>query len=109
MHHPSLSPARLPAPPPPQSVHNAMLALRKVVKRFEYKPKDARGPLHEIMNVTLPLLHTMSVQLLAEDSAEAGQVRRTRLFLFCFFVLFLQPAPRLFHSIPPLAPCTLCM
>lgn len=54
-----------------------MLALRKVVKRFEYKPKEARGPLHEIMKVTLPLLHSMSMQLLAENSVEAGQVRKT--------------------------------
>lgn len=65
-------------PPPPAScypsVHNAMLALRKVVKRFEYKPKEARGPLLEIMRVTLPLLLNMSNQLLAEDSNEAGQV-----------------------------------
>lgn len=59
---------------PPQRVHNAMLALRKVVKRFEYKPKESRGPLHDIMKVTLPLLLNMSLQLLAEDSVEAGQV-----------------------------------
>ncbi len=52
-----------------------MLALRKVVKRYEYKPKEARGPLLEIMRVTLPLLLNMSLQLLGEGSDEAGQVR----------------------------------
>lgn len=58
----------------PLRVHNAMLALRKVVKRYEYKPKEARGPLLEIMRVTLPLLLNMSLQLLGEASNEAGQV-----------------------------------
>lgn len=51
-----------------------MLALRKIVKRFEYKPKEARGPLLDIMRVTLPLLLNMATQLLAEDSTEAGEV-----------------------------------
>lgn len=68
--------------PPPPRVHNSMLALRKVVKRFEYKPKDARGPLLEIMRVTLPLLLNMSLQLLGEDSSEAGQVKKRRFFFF---------------------------
>lgn len=56
-------------------VHNVMLALRKVVKRFEFKPKDARGPLLAVMRVTLPILKPMSHQLIGDDSAEAGQVR----------------------------------
>ncbi|CAN0037466.1 unnamed protein product, partial [Sphacelaria rigidula] len=55
-------------------VHNAMLALRKIVKRFEFKPKDARGPLLAVMRITLPLLLAMSHQLIGDDSAEAGQV-----------------------------------
>lgn len=58
----------------PSRVHNSMLALRKVVKRFEYKPKDARGPLLDVMRLTMPLLLGMSHQLLADDSLEAGQV-----------------------------------
>lgn len=51
-----------------------MLALRKIVKRFEFKPKDARGPLLAVMRITLPLLLAMSHQLIGDDSAEAGQV-----------------------------------
>lgn len=56
-------------------VHNAMLALRKVVKRFEFKPKDARGPLLAVMRITMPLLNAMAYQLLNDDSLEAGQVK----------------------------------
>eukprot|EP00752_Nemacystus_decipiens_P010988 g9765.t1 len=73
-------------------VHNAMLALRKVVKRFEYKAKDARGPLHDIMKVTLPLLHSMSMQLLAEDSVEAGQVLKLALKVFWSCTQFAIPS-----------------
>ncbi|CAN0454723.1 unnamed protein product, partial [Hapterophycus canaliculatus] len=59
-----------------------MLALRKVVKRYEYKPKDDRGPLLETMRVTMPLLLNMSLQLLGEDSSEAGQVLKLALKVF---------------------------
>lgn len=55
-------------------VHNAMLGLRKLVKRYEYKAKEQRGPLLDVMRVTLPLLLSMSHQLVGDDSTEAGQV-----------------------------------
>ena len=45
------------------------------MKRYEYKPKDARAPLLAVMRVTLPLLLGMCHQLVGDDSAEAGQVR----------------------------------
>ena len=37
-------------------VHNALLALRKVCKRYEYKSREARGPLNEIVMKSFPLL-----------------------------------------------------
>lgn len=51
-----------------------MLGLRKLVKRYEYKAKEQRGPLLDVMRVTLPLLLSMSHQLVGDDSTEAGQV-----------------------------------
>ncbi|CAM9092964.1 unnamed protein product [Pylaiella littoralis] len=73
-------------------VHNAMLALRKIVKRFEYKPKEARGPLLDIMRVTLPLLLNMATQLLAEDSTEAGEVLKLALKVFYSCTQFAIPS-----------------
>lgn len=64
-----------------------MLALRKIVKRFEFKPKDARGPLLTVMRVTLPLLLAMSHQLVGDDSAEAGQVNDGNVARFFVFLL----------------------
>lgn len=59
-----------------------MLALRKIVKRFEFKPKEARGPLLTVMRVTLPLLLAMSHQLVGDNSVEAGQVLKLALKVF---------------------------
>ncbi|CAM9437770.1 unnamed protein product, partial [Laminaria digitata] len=69
-----------------------MLALRKVVKRYEYKPKDSRAPLLAVMRVTLPLLLAMCHQLVGDDSAEAGQVLKIALKVFWSCTQFAIPS-----------------
>lgn len=44
-------------------VHNALLAIRKVAKRYEYKSKEQRGPLNEIVAAAFPLLLPLGRQL----------------------------------------------
>lgn len=75
-------------------VHNAMLALRKIVKRFEFKPKTARGPLLAVMRVTMPLLKAMSHQLIGDESVEAGQVRYD-----CVYGILVVDAPFALYSL----------
>jgi hypothetical protein len=45
------------------AVHNALLALRKVCKRYEYKAKDQRGPLNDIVRASFPLLLPLGTEL----------------------------------------------
>eukprot|EP00548_Thalassiothrix_antarctica_P003614 CAMPEP_0194146922 /NCGR_PEP_ID=MMETSP0152-20130528/22408_1 /TAXON_ID=1049557 /ORGANISM="Thalassiothrix antarctica, Strain L6-D1" /LENGTH=1062 /DNA_ID=CAMNT_0038847579 /DNA_START=36 /DNA_END=3224 /DNA_ORIENTATION=- len=45
------------------AVHNALLALRKVCKRYEYKSKEQRGPLNEIVIKSFPLLLPLAQRL----------------------------------------------
>ncbi|CAN0395894.1 unnamed protein product, partial [Phaeothamnion confervicola] len=80
----------------PLRVLNALLALRKVVKVYEYKPKEKREPLMRIIATTFPLLQTMFATLLPNDSPEAAEVLRLVLKIFWsatqFSVSILFPA-----------------
>lgn len=44
-------------------VHNALLAARKICKRYEYKAKDQRGPLNDIVNQLFPLILPLAQRL----------------------------------------------
>ncbi|EQC39584.1 hypothetical protein SDRG_03018 [Saprolegnia diclina VS20] len=58
----------------PHRICNALLALRKVVKIYEYKPPTQRETLNVIVVATFPLLRTMLQQLLSNPSIEAGHM-----------------------------------
>jgi importin-7 len=55
-------------------VGNALLALRKVVKLYEYRAVEKREPLHTLINATFPLLQHMFSSLLANPSDDASAV-----------------------------------
>ncbi|KAG5179075.1 armadillo-type protein [Tribonema minus] len=55
-------------------VRNSLLAVRKVVKRYEYRAADQRQPLHEIIIATFPLLQRMFASLLPNPSDDASAI-----------------------------------
>jgi hypothetical protein len=74
-------------------VHNALLALRKVCKRYEYKSKEQRGPLNEIVQSSFPLLLPLAQQLSAENenSLEAAMMLKQILKIFWSSTQFYLP------------------
>ncbi|CAK4608700.1 hypothetical protein LEN26_003799 [Aphanomyces euteiches] len=58
----------------PHRIINALLALRKLVKIYEYKPSHQRETLNTIVAMTFPLLRTMLQQLVTNPSLEAGHM-----------------------------------
>lgn len=74
-------------------VHNALLALRKVCKRFEYKPSDQREPLNEIVRASFPLLLPLGQQLSEENqhSLEAAMMLKQILKIFWSSTQFFLP------------------
>lgn len=72
-------------------VHNALLALRKVCKRYEYKSKDQRGPLNEIVDAAFPLLLPMGQKLVLEQSIEAAMMLKQILKIFWSSTQFYLP------------------
>ena len=74
-------------------VHNALLALRKVCKRYEYKSKEQRGPLNEIVMQSFPLLLPLAQRLSLPDehSLEAAMMLKQILKIFWSSTQFYLP------------------
>jgi hypothetical protein len=74
-------------------VHNALLALRKIVKRYEYKSKEQRGPLDDIVQKGFPLLLPLGQRFILpeEHSLEAATCLRQILKIFWSATQFYWP------------------
>lgn len=74
-------------------VHNALLAIRKVAKRYEYKSKEQRGPLNEIVAASFPLLVPLGIQLSDpnQNSLEAAMMLKQILKIFWSSTQFYLP------------------
>jgi len=74
-------------------VHNALLALRKVCKRYEYKSKEQRGPLNTIVSQAFPLLLPLAQKLSSpdENSLEAAMILKQILKIFWSSTQFYLP------------------
>jgi importin-7 len=72
-------------------IHNALLAIRKVAKRYEYKSKEQRGPLNEIVRASFPLLLPLAQQLSTQHSLEAAMMLKQILKIFWSSTQFYLP------------------
>ena len=70
---------------------NALVALRKVVKRYEYKMKAQRGPMNEIVQTAFPVLQRLMVQILDHPQLEAAQVMHQCLKIFWSATMYSLP------------------
>lgn len=75
----------------PLRVHNALLALRKVCKRYEYKAREQRGPLNDIVTQSFPLLLPLAQELLPETHLEAAMMLKQILKIFWSATQFYLP------------------
>ena len=75
-------------------VHNALLALRKICKRYEYKSKEQRGPLNDIVLQSFPLLLPLAQRLSGtnEHSLEAAMMLKQILKIFWSSTQFYLPS-----------------
>lgn len=89
----------------PLCVHNALVALRKVCKRYEYKSRELRGPLNEIVAQSFPLLLPLAQELVQDTHVEAAMMLKQILKVFWSSTQFYlpggsdpnQPSPALQH------------
>lgn len=72
-------------------IFNALTAMRKLLKRFEYKMKEERGPLDATLQVTFPVLQQLMTNILHNNSLEAAQVMRLCLKIFFSATVYMLP------------------
>ncbi|XP_023028647.1 importin-7 msk [Leptinotarsa decemlineata] len=77
--------------PDPSGWHGAFLCLYQLVKNFEYKKAEDRGPLHEAMNLLLPQLYQLEVRLLADQSEQAVLLQKEGLKIYFALTQYVLP------------------
>jgi len=77
-------------------VHNALIALRKLCKRYEFKSKNERGPLNTIVIQSFPLLLPLAQRLTSpqEHSLEAALMLKQILKIFWSCTQFYLPGDK---------------
>nr|CAI5832904.1 unnamed protein product [Callosobruchus analis] len=77
--------------PDPDGWHGALLCLYQLVKNFEYKKAEERAPLHEAMNLLLPLLYALEERLLADNSEKAALLQKDGLKVYFALTQYVLP------------------
>jgi hypothetical protein len=77
--------------PDPSGWHGALLCLYQLVKNFEYKKADERGPLHEAMNLLLPQLYQLIVRILPDASDQSVLLQKEGLKIYFALTQYMLP------------------
>lgn len=60
----------------------ALICLYQLVKNFEYKKPDERGPLNEAMNLLFPMMYQLCVRLLPDQSEQSVLLQKQILKIY---------------------------
>lgn len=67
------------------------MCLYQLVKNFEYKKAEDRGPLHEAMNLLLPQLYQLEVRLLPDASDQSVLLQKEGLKVYFALTQYILP------------------
>lgn len=73
-------------------IYNSLLALRKVVKRYEYKPREERHVLDSILQSSFPILQMLMSKLADSNQIEAAEIMRVCFKIFYSATMYALPA-----------------
>lgn len=68
-----------------------LLALQQLVKNFEYKKAEDRGPLNEAMNLLLPMIYQLILRLLPDSSEQSVLLQKQILKIFFALTQYTLP------------------
>jgi hypothetical protein len=71
--------------------YNALMALRRVVKKYEFKPKEMRGPLETIIQTTFPTLLQLMQSMTAYQEVGAAEMMKLLCKIYWSSMQFLLP------------------
>lgn len=69
----------------------ALLCLYQLVKNFEYKKPEERGPLNEAMNLLLPMIYQLCVRLLPDSSEQSVLLQKQILKIYFALTQYTLP------------------
>lgn len=72
-------------------MYNSLVALRKIFKRYEYKQKEARLVLHQLIAAIFPYLQPLMKMVVEYRSIEAAMVLRAGLKIFYSSTMYALP------------------
>eukprot|EP01041_Mallomonas_annulata_P011336 gene11336-23725_t len=75
-------------------MYNSLIALRKIVKRYEYKSNEKRQPLNDMVEISFPILQNLLTHIVDNNSIEAAQVIRMILKIFWSATQYALPLVR---------------
>jgi len=77
--------------PEPSGWLGGLLCLYQLVKNYEYKKAEERGPLRDAMQLLLPQLYTIVTQLLGDDSQDSVAVQKQILKIYFALTQYVLP------------------
>ncbi|CAH0401822.1 unnamed protein product [Chilo suppressalis] len=77
--------------PEPNIWMGALLCLYQLIKNYEYQLADKRVPLIEAMNLLLPMMYNLIVNLQADHSAESVLIQKQILKCFYSLIKYILP------------------
>jgi len=77
--------------PEPSCWLGALLCLYQLVKNYEYKKAEERGPLREAMNMLLPQLYGIITQLMTDDTQHSVSVQKQILKIYFALTQYVLP------------------
>ncbi|XP_014261678.1 importin-7 isoform X2 [Cimex lectularius] len=69
----------------------ALLCLYQLVKNFEYRKAQERGPLNDAMNLLLPLINELCIRLLPDDSEQSVALQKQILKIYFALTQYVLP------------------
>lgn len=72
-------------------MHNALVLLRQIAKRYAFKPADMRQPLNDLIEASFPSLQGLMTQIISNNSLEAAQVMKVCLKIFWSATHYILP------------------
>ena len=69
----------------------ALICLYQLVKNYEYKKREDRAPLNDAMNLLLPMIRKIMVELLPDQSAHMTEIKKTILKIFHALIQYILP------------------
>ena len=77
--------------PEPVNWIGALTCLYQLVKNYEYKKKEERAPLHDAMNLLLPMIYEILLRAIPDQSAQITEVKKIILKIYFALTQYILP------------------